>query len=98
MRPGGRFVYVGTHPCFVGPFSRYPMGELPVLHEGYRRTDLVREGPGIGDGIWRRVGGRHMPLATFLSAFLDAGLTIERVEEPGPEDFPRVLALSTRSL
>jgi SAM-dependent methyltransferase len=96
LRPGGRFVYVGTHPCFVGPFSRYASDSLPVLHEGYRRTDLVKEGPGIGDGVWRRVGGRHLPLALLLSSFLDAGLTLEYVEEPGPEDFPRMLALAAR--
>ena len=28
VRPGGRVLYVGTHPCFVGPFSRYP-GQAP---------------------------------------------------------------------
>jgi SAM-dependent methyltransferase len=96
LRPGGRLVYVGTHPCFVGPFSRYPNDALPMLHEGYRRTDLVMEGPGIGDGVWRRVGGRHLPLAMLLTAFLQAGLALERIEEPGPEDFPRVLALAFR--
>jgi SAM-dependent methyltransferase len=21
LRPGGRFIYLGLHPCFIGPFS-----------------------------------------------------------------------------
>jgi hypothetical protein len=20
LRPGGRFIYIGLHPCFIGPF------------------------------------------------------------------------------
>jgi SAM-dependent methyltransferase len=96
LRPGGRMVYLGTHPCFVGPFSRYPGAEPPVLFEGYRRTERTTEGPGLGDGLWSRVGGRHVPLAALLNAFVGAGLRIERFEEPGPEDFPRVLALVAR--
>jgi SAM-dependent methyltransferase len=58
LRPGGRLVYVGTHPCFVGPFSRCPGAEPPVLHLGYRRAERTAEGPGFGDGLRQRVGGR----------------------------------------
>jgi len=39
VRPGGRVLYVGTHPCFVGPFSRYPGQAPPQLHPGYRLMD-----------------------------------------------------------
>jgi hypothetical protein len=46
------------------------------------------EGPGIGDGIRRRVGVRHVPLAVFLNEFLEAGFRITRVSESGGEDFP----------
>jgi SAM-dependent methyltransferase len=98
LRPGGRFSYVGTHPCFVGPFSRYPGDGPPELHTGYRQTGRVHEGPGIGDGIRRRVGVQHLPLAILLNAFPDAGLHLERVAEPGPEEFPRLLAIQARKL
>ena len=93
LRPGGRFVYVGTHPCFVGPFSRYPGTEPPVLHPGYRHTERTDDGPGLGDGLRRRVGVRHVPLAAFLNSLLDAGLRLDRVLEPGPEDYPRMIAV-----
>jgi SAM-dependent methyltransferase len=37
LRPGGPFVYVGAHPCFIGPHSRFVVGApAPVLHPGYR--------------------------------------------------------------
>ena len=53
-------------------------------------------GPGLGDGLRRRVGVRHVPLATLLNALLRAGLRLDHVDEPGPEDYPRLLALSAR--
>lgn len=93
VRPGGRVVYIGTHPCFVGPFSRYPGAEPPRLHSGYRRTSRTYTGPGLGDGLRRRVGAVHVPLDAFLNAFFQAGLRIDHVEEPGPEDYPRVIGL-----
>jgi len=94
LKPGGRLAYIGTHPCFVGPFSRYPAtSDPPLLHAGYRQTGRTTEGPGIGEGLRRRVGVRHLPLATLLNAFTQAGLRLDRFEEPGPEDFPRLFAL-----
>ena len=97
LRPGGCFIYVGIHPCFVGPFSRYVEGRPPVLHPGYRRTELTYAGPGVGkQGVWRRVGGRHIPLAVLLQTLIDTGLRLEHIEEPGPEDYPRTLALAAR--
>jgi hypothetical protein len=85
---GGRLAYVGTHPCFVGPFARNPRDQPPQLHPGYRSTAWTTEGPGIGDGIRSRVGVRHVPLAELLNAFLDAGLRLVRVVEADDEDFP----------
>ncbi len=94
VRPGGHFVYIGTHPCFVGPFSHYPAGEPPHLYPGYRQTERTYAGPGIGPGLRRRVGVRHVPLALLLQALLQVGLHLEHIEEPGPDEFPRILALS----
>ena len=95
LRPGGRFVYIGTHPCYVGPFSRYVGQGPPVLHPGYRRTERTSTGPGLRKhGVWRRVGGRHVPLGVLLQTVIDAGLRLERIQEPGPEDYPRILALA----
>ena len=95
LRPGGRLAYVGIHPCFVGPFARYRPEEPPELHPGYRNTSWTTEG--FGDGIRRRAGARHVPLAEFLNAFLEAGLRFVRVSESEDEDFPtRIGVLAQR--
>lgn len=96
LRSGGRFVYVGTHPCFVGPFSIYPGPDPPLLHAGYRHTERTTDAPGFGDGLRRRVGVRHVSLAALLNAFSAAGLVIEQLNEPGPEEYPRILAIAAR--
>lgn len=99
LRPGGTFVYVGVHPCFVGPHSRYelPTG-LPELYPGwYRRPGRYTDAPGIQIyGVRAKIGATHLPLATFLQLFLDAGLKLERVEEPEERDYPHLLALRLR--
>lgn len=86
LRSGGRLAYVGVHPCFVGPFPRNPFNEPPGLHPGYRNTAWTTEG--FGDGIRRRTGARHVPLAELLNAFLSANLRLLRVTEAEDEDFP----------
>ena len=96
LRRGAPFVYVGVHPCFVGPHVWYTDGELPQLHPGYRETDWTHEAPGISqEGLRAKVGVRHMPLGLFLQNFLDAGFQLERFEEPDAREFPKVVALRT---
>jgi len=97
LRPGGRFVHLGLHPCFVGPFSRYQgPDEPPLLFPGYRDTAWTRDAPGLGEGLRRRIGTRHVPLGHLLNDVAGAGLTLERFEEPGETDYPRILALAAR--
>ena len=96
LRPGGPFVYVGIHPCFVGPHAFVHDLDVPVLHPGYRDTSYRREAPGIwGDGVRARAGAWHLPLGLFLHCFLDAGLALERFEEPEGRDYPYIVALRT---
>jgi SAM-dependent methyltransferase len=99
VRRGSPFVCLGSHPCFVGPHSRFVAGEgVPELHPGYRRTGRYAEGPGISpDGIRARVGASHLPLGLFLQTFLDTGFAIERVEEPSDREYPYMLAVAARS-
>lgn len=95
LRPGGHLAYVGIHPCFVGPFARNPPGEPPELHPGYRDTAWTTEG--FSDGIRRRAGARHLPLAELLNAFLDAGLDLVRISESEDEEYPmRIGVLAKR--
>ena len=99
LRPGAQFVYIGVHPCFVGPHSYYVRAVgVPRLHEGwYRREGHYMEAPGISpDGLRARFGASHIPLGRFLQCFLDAGFRFEHVEEPEGRDYPYMLALRLR--
>ena len=99
LRPGGHFVYLGVHPCFVGPHSRFVEGRgVPRLHAGYyRRTGRYQEAPGISPtGLRSRVGVVHRTLAELIQSFLDAGLSPDWVEEPGRREYPTALAIRCR--
>ena len=100
LRPGAPFVYIGVHPCFVGPHSVYdPERAAPELHAGwYRLTGRYDEAPGIwrGAGVRIRVGASHLPLGLFLQTFLDAGLRLEHVEEPDEREYSFGLAFRWR--
>jgi ubiquinone/menaquinone biosynthesis C-methylase UbiE len=97
LQPTGRFVYLGIHPCFVGPHAFVHDRDVPELHPGYRDTSYRTEAPGIWvDGIRAKVGAWHLPLGVFLHTFLDAGLTLEHFEEPEGRDYPYIVALRAR--
>ena len=84
LRPGGRFVYLGVHPCFVGPFVyRLAEAEDRALRfvTGYGQTGWADRGSGDGSMIGGRVGFHHKTLASFLEAFAGSGLAIRAVEE-----------------
>jgi ubiquinone/menaquinone biosynthesis C-methylase UbiE len=96
VRAGGAFVYLGVHPCFVGPHSLYLEAHgAPRLHAGYyRRIHRYDAAPGISPaGLRGKVGATHLPLGEFLQSFVDAGFCFERVEEPGSRDFPVAIAV-----
>ena len=98
LRPGAPFVYIGAHPCFVGPHSRFFGAQgVPELHEGYCRAGRYDDGPAIRpEGLRARVGATHLPLGLFIQTFLDGGFTIERFEELGADEYPFVVALRCR--
>jgi SAM-dependent methyltransferase len=82
--PGGRFVYLGVHPCFVGPFV-YRMTERDDLTlsfvTGYGNVGWADRGSGDGSMIGGRVGFHHKTLACFLEAFATSDLAIRAVRE-----------------
>jgi SAM-dependent methyltransferase len=98
LRSGAPFVYIGAHPCFVGPHSRFfGATGVPELHGGYARAGRYDDGPAIRpEGLRARVGATHLPLGLFVQAFLDAGFTVERFEEHGADEYPFVVALRCR--
>lgn len=96
---GGPFVYLGAHPCFVGPHARFVSVEgVRELHDGYLVPGRYgAEAPGVGpDGLRAKVGGVHLPLGPFVEAFLDAGLTLERFEEVAHTPYPFTIATRWR--
>ncbi len=100
LRPGAPFVYIGIHPCFVGPHSVYDIDrQAPELHAGwYRLTGRYTEAPGIwrSSGLRIRIGASHLPLGLFLQTFLDAGLQLECVVEPDEREYAFGLGLRWR--
>jgi SAM-dependent methyltransferase len=101
LRPGGRFAYLGVHPCYVGRFV-YRLDEQQdqslTFTPGYGNTGWAGRASGDGSRIGGRVGFHHKTLASFLQAFMDAGLVLRAVREfvaPGGGILPWDLALLT---
>jgi SAM-dependent methyltransferase len=98
LRPGGRFIYVGLHPCFIGPFVNR-MTESQDLRlnfvAGYGHVGWASRASGDGSGLGGRVGFHHKTVAGFFSAIADAGLNIRSVREfsSGGVVLPRNLAV-----
>jgi ubiquinone/menaquinone biosynthesis C-methylase UbiE len=92
--PDGLLVFYGVHPCFNGPCIELREDGGRVVHPTYRNSGWHETSPWwSADGIRRRTGMRHLPLAELLNAFIDAGLTIDRVAEPREHAVPFVLAV-----
>jgi SAM-dependent methyltransferase len=99
LRPGGPLVYVGPHPCFYGPHSRrLDVDDVPELHEGYLTEGRYGpDAPGLRpEGVRARIGAAHLPLGSFLHAFVDAGLRLEHFGEMAGERYPAAVALRWR--
>jgi SAM-dependent methyltransferase len=92
LRRGGRFAYVGTHPCFVAPFinrtSERTSGTIEV-RSGYGDTRRRFDGA-APSRLTTGAGSRNLPLAAFLHTFIDAGLRIETFVELDTEARPWV--------
>ncbi|KKD05301.1 class I SAM-dependent methyltransferase [Streptomyces sp. WM6386] len=89
LAPGGRFVHLGVHPCFVGAFADWRERGRVVLDERYadRARTLDSWNPA---GVRARVGAWHIPLADLLNAVVAAGLRLERTVEVGPGGVPEL--------
>jgi SAM-dependent methyltransferase len=98
LRPGGVLVTYGVHPCFNGPHVVYSSEDgTRLIHPNYRTPGWHDESPWWAeDGIRRRVGMRHLPLAEYLNAFLATALILEHFEEPGGFEVPHALAVRAR--
>jgi SAM-dependent methyltransferase len=84
LRPRGRFIYAGLHPCFIGPFvdrtSEAAEGQL-LFSTGYGSVRWANRASGDGSGVGGRVGFHHKTLASFFGAIANSGLSIRAVQE-----------------
>ncbi|MEU6252157.1 class I SAM-dependent methyltransferase [Streptomyces sp. NPDC047043] len=89
LTPGGRFVHLGIHPCFVGAFADRREEPKVVVDAGY--ADRSRTFAGWNPaGVRARVGAWHVPLADLLNAATGAGLRLVRTAEAGQGDVPEL--------
>jgi SAM-dependent methyltransferase len=94
LRPDGVFVHVGVHPCFCGGFADRSDPAAVVIRPGYLDAHWTKAS-WTTNGVRDKVGATHLPLPSLMHAFLDAGLTIERLAEGG-EPIPITLAIRAR--
>ncbi|WP_213453219.1 class I SAM-dependent methyltransferase [Rhizomonospora bruguierae] len=84
LRPGGRLIYLGVHPAYVGAFCdrRAETADREAcLRAGYGDERIHRDPTGTYP-MRSRVGVRYLTLATFLGAFLaQPGLRLTAVHE-----------------
>jgi SAM-dependent methyltransferase len=94
LRPGGRLVVIGAHPCFGGVFVERDGQGICTVHPGYRRHQRVERHPLLGDGIRARVGVVNIPLPVLLNALTGVGFVLgETAEDDGDQPVPELLGL-----
>ena len=93
LRPGGRFVHIGVHPCFCGGFADRTDPHAITIRPGYRDGSWTTDS-WTDQGIRDKVGASHLPIAELLNAVLDAGFDLQHVSEGGD---PTPMTLSVRA-
>ncbi len=94
LRPGGRLLLFGVHPCFNGPCVEYRDDGRRIVHPTYRQSGWHHDAPWWSDdGIRQAVGVRHRTLAELLNDVLSSPLRLLSVHEPRDDPVPAVLAL-----
>jgi SAM-dependent methyltransferase len=73
LAPSGRAVCVVLHPAFLKPAGRYDREQVVLEQWGPFAAPFAHH---------------HRPLSRYLNAFADAGLLLERTEEPMVSDPP----------
>jgi SAM-dependent methyltransferase len=95
LAPGGWFVHVGVHPCFISPYAE-PEATGVRVGAGYRTAGWAPRTPHIGDAVRARVGVHHLPLQDLMAALTSADAAIDRVVERGEGPVPPLLAVRLR--
>lgn len=82
LAPSGTFVFSILHPCFPG-VTRVS-GSWPPDGTYYDERWWLADGE--LSIIRREVGANHRRVSTYLNTLVDAGLVIDRIVEPRPEE------------
>ncbi|MBF6063431.1 class I SAM-dependent methyltransferase [Nocardia terpenica] len=91
LRPGGRFVHIGVHPCFCGGFADRSNAEAIVIRPGYAETHWTKAS-WTDRGLRDKVRATHLPLPRLLRIFVDNGLVLDDFVEGGVP-IPTMLAV-----
>lgn len=97
LRPDGRFVHIGVHPCFIGAFADWSDRPRVIVDERYADRSHTFDA-WCPAGVRARVGAWHVPLADLLNAAIAAGLSIVRTAETGAGGVPEVFGLQALKL
>lgn len=95
LAPGGCFVHVGVHPCFVSPAAER-LADGVHIHTGYRAAGWQERTPYTGNAVRSRVGVHHLPLQDLLTAALHPAAPMDSVVERGGGAAPELLAFRLR--
>lgn len=83
LRPGGRYVFIITHPCFQTPHARWV--ETDDGRQARQVSDYFDEGfwtAQRADDVRSRQGEYHRTLGTYLNTLTDSGFILEGIAEP----------------
>lgn len=86
LRPGGTFLFLLNHPLLQTPGSGWIDDQVLDPPEQYWRVGPYLEEATTLEEVEKDVFIRfhHRPLSTYLNGCADAGLVLERMEEPAP--------------
>jgi 2-polyprenyl-3-methyl-5-hydroxy-6-metoxy-1,4-benzoquinol methylase len=87
LTPGGRLVFSTEHPIYTArPTADGWQTDATGRHLAWSLDDYAEEGPREHEWFVPGVRRYHRTLATLLNGLIDAGLIVQRVVEPAPDE------------
>lgn len=100
LKPNGKFIYIGPHPCFFGGHIKRTRDKKSEIYPGYyRNDDRIFAAPGFShEGLREKVGEKHLTLQSLLNSFLEARFKVRTVIEEEQNDPPIALGIAALKL
>ena len=92
LKPGGKYIEIGTHPCFNGGYAEHQADGSVLLRPGYRSSHYLKPSH-FNSHVRGRVGAWNRSLEEVLNTILIAGFRLERIAEDGEKDIPDILGI-----